>query len=128
MRQQQRNPQNKHNILTDSKTFSGFHYKENNFEDLQSLNTLSSTSSSDSLSSANRNDVEFVKLKASKLCGHQWNSILDELTTQVQMRRKLLPLPTSANGVTYVGGNISFEANRISLACMNGEMNASRYF
>ena len=111
---------------------SGFHYKvyqnsqQKNSEDLQSLSSIESTLST-TFSSETAKDMEFDKLKASQFGSQHWHSILDELTTQVQIRRKLLPLPTAANGVTYVGGNISLEANRICVACMNGEMNASSW-
>lgn len=54
-----------------------------------------------------------------------WQNILD-LLTDVQMQRKFLPLPTAKNGVTLVGGIVDFRAGHISLACMNGELNATR--
>lgn len=131
MRQQHRHPHN--NSTKDNNSSTEFHFKiyeelsKKNSKDVQSLSSIDSTITS-STSSLSETEAEFVKLKLSQIGGHHWHSILDELTTQVQMRRKLLPLPTAVNGVTYVGGNISLEANRICVACMNGEMNASRFF
>jgi hypothetical protein len=55
----------------------------------------------------------------------RWHAVLD-LLTDIQMRKNIIPLPTGRKGVTIAGGTIEFEAGRISLACMNGEMNASR--
>ncbi|KAI6225838.1 FSA-C domain-containing protein [Aphelenchoides besseyi] len=55
-----------------------------------------------------------------------WQRILD-LLGDVQMHRRFLPLPTTSDGVTVAGGLIEFEAKRISLACMNGEMNAASW-
>ncbi|KAI1727267.1 hypothetical protein Ddc_04564 [Ditylenchus destructor] len=56
----------------------------------------------------------------------QWHRILDTLT-EVQIHKKFLPLPRSMDGITFVGGNIELNAKRISLACMNGEMNAASW-
>ncbi|KAI1727949.1 hypothetical protein DdX_00092 [Ditylenchus destructor] len=56
----------------------------------------------------------------------QWHRILDSLT-EVQIHKKFLPLPRSMDGITFVGGNIELNAKRISLACMNGEMNAASW-
>lgn len=42
------------------------------------------------------------------------------------MRHTFLPLPTTAKGITYIGGNIELIAERVSVSCMNGEMNALR--
>ncbi|KAI6182660.1 FSA-C domain-containing protein [Aphelenchoides bicaudatus] len=55
-----------------------------------------------------------------------WQAILD-LVTDVQMNKNILPLPTVKSGVTFVGGVVDFRAGRISLACMNGEMNATTW-
>ncbi|KAI6241376.1 FSA-C domain-containing protein [Aphelenchoides fujianensis] len=52
-----------------------------------------------------------------------WQRVLD-LLGDLQLHRRFLPLPTTKDGVTLAGGLIEFEAQRISLACMNGEMNA----
>lgn len=47
-----------------------------------------------------------------------------DVVTDMQYTLQLLVLPKS--GETIVGGNVELEAGRLSLACMHGEMNASR--
>lgn len=55
-----------------------------------------------------------------------WPCVLDTLT-EIQSRHKILPMPTGEDGVTVVGGVLELNADMVSLACMHGEMNASRY-
>lgn len=52
-----------------------------------------------------------------------WQKILDILS-EIQLCHNFLPLPTTSEGVTYVGGKIELIAEQVSLSCMNGEMNA----
>lgn len=56
---------------------------------------------------------------------HHWQPVLDMLT-HIQSRKKLLPMPKSSDGVTIVGGVLELSGQSLSLACMHGEMNASR--
>jgi hypothetical protein len=105
------------------------------------MSTGSDTSTSTQLSLAHTNDADSVDSMMDKKGSarkrrrtlstqtqhaiEHWQEILD-LLTDVQMSRKFLPLPTVKNGITFVGGVVDFRAGRISLACMNGELNAAR--
>lgn len=50
-----------------------------------------------------------------------WQKVLDTIT-ELQYKQKILPIPQQ--GETVVGGFVGFEAGRLSLACMHGEMSA----
>lgn len=55
-----------------------------------------------------------------------WPDVLDALT-EIQSKYKIVPMPVVQEGITSAGGSIELNACRISLACMNGEMNATRF-
>lgn len=65
-----------------------------------------------------KNFINFTKY-------HHWQPVLDMLT-YIQSRQKLLPMPKSSDGMTIVGGVLELSGQSLSLACMHGEMNASR--
>lgn len=76
------------------------------------------------------NENEIFKSENNLRHGHcqkyrHWPSVLDTLT-EIQSKQKILPLPKGNDGVTAVGGILELTGGRFSLACMNGEMNASR--
>lgn len=54
----------------------------------------------------------------------RWEKVLD-LVTEIQYNLKLLAYPSA--GETTVGGSVEFEAGRISVACMNGDMTSSSW-
>lgn len=69
-------------------------------------------------SKVDKNFINFTKY-------HHWQPVLDMLT-HIQSRQKLLPMPKSSDGITIVGGVLELSGQSLSLACMHGEMNASR--
>jgi hypothetical protein len=56
---------------------------------------------------------------------NHWQYALD-LVTRIQLGHAFLPMPRTQDGVTVIGGNVDLEGGRATLACMNGEINASR--
>lgn len=107
-----------HEFFDNSNTTDG------NDDECSSFSKTSKTQGTDdiSLTSFGGEDNE----KDNSLRCH-WQKILD-IISDVQLRHKFLPLPTTTNGATYIGGNIELIAERVSMSCMNGEMNAPRYF
>lgn len=54
-----------------------------------------------------------------------WQGVLDDVT-EIQLKRNFLTLPETEDGMTYAGGDFSLRIGRLSIACMNGEMNATK--
>uniref|UniRef100_A0A0N5B9N6 FSA_C domain-containing protein n=1 Tax=Strongyloides papillosus TaxID=174720 RepID=A0A0N5B9N6_STREA len=56
-----------------------------------------------------------------------WHKIMDILTLLQVQKPDLLSFPTKSNDGTIIGGTIELDAQKASVACMHGDMNATEW-
>ncbi|CAD5207349.1 unnamed protein product [Bursaphelenchus okinawaensis] len=104
--------------------FSHISHSRDNMSISSDETTTSTTTTVKPDTTTSRSSLDGSRLNSSHV--QYWQRILD-VVTDIQLKKKYLPLPMTKDGVTLVGGVIEFDAKRISLACMNGEINASSW-
>uniref|UniRef100_A0A0N4ZSK5 FSA_C domain-containing protein n=1 Tax=Parastrongyloides trichosuri TaxID=131310 RepID=A0A0N4ZSK5_PARTI len=95
------------------------------------LGKLPGISSSDniSLSDSDNGSTSGDSLESSfdYACKRYWHRIMDILTLLQLQKPDLLSFPINSNDGTIIGGTIELDAQKASVVCMHGDMNASEW-